>query len=308
MSLHHASFENPVFVTFSHPHTAAALKTVVQAVRPVGGRVHVLGVIPPAPRLQRLLTPRETSDHVEATLRQALCDDLAEWVTKATGERAPADVTFDVMTGHVVGTTLEQIAEHDHDLLVVTGHPDDPVARAIITRLQRKSPVPVWVLRPDRTRKRRILAAIDADHEHHGVDHRILAAATWLTRPGDELHVLSAWELMGESTLRSSPYLSTPEHEIERLRHECEHRLRTELDELLAEHELDGIDLHVHVRNGPASEQIVEEVEHDHITQLVIGTIGRHGIPGFVVGNTAEQLLSQVTCSEFVVKPPVPET
>ena len=307
MSLHTASFRNALFVTFSHPHTAAALRTVVESVRPAGGRVHVLGVLAPAPALQRLLTPRETTEHVETTLRDALCDDLAAWVAKASGEPAPEDVTWDVVTGHVVAATLQQIAEHDHDLLAITGHPDDPVARAIITRLQRKSPIPVWVLRPTRARRRRILAALDVDNDHHGLDHRIIAAARWLARPGDELHVLTAWELLGESTMRSSPFLATPEEEVERLRAECVQHLHTGLEQLLAEHDFDGVDVHVHVRNGPPAGMIVAEVERSSITDIVLGTIARHGIPGFVMGNTAEQLLNEVDCSEFVVKPPVLE-
>ncbi|MDJ0891306.1 MAG: universal stress protein, partial [Gammaproteobacteria bacterium] len=32
-------------------------------------------------------------------------------------------------------------------------------------------------------------------------------------------------------------------------------------------------------------------------------TVGRTGIPGFFIGNTAENLLSQVECSVLTVKP-----
>lgn len=304
MSLHIASFENALFVSFSHPHTAAALRTLSRSIG--SGQVHVLGVVPPAPRLQQLFTPRETTDHVEATLRSALRADLEHWVKQATSGQDLARFTVEVATGHVVAAVLERIAEHDHDLLAVTGHPDDPAARAVISRLQRKSPVPVWVLRPDRSRRRRILAAIDIDHDHHGLDHRILAAARWLARPGDEIHVLSAWELMGEATMRSSPFLSHSDEEIDRLRSDCESRVRHELEALLSDHDLGDVVVHVHVANEPAAEAIVHEVARSSINQIVIGTIARHGIPGFVVGNTAEQLLTEVGCSEFVVKPPLP--
>jgi len=53
-----------------------------------------------------------------------------------------------------------------------------------------------------------------------------------------------------------------------------------------------------------AADLIVEMVRQHRINQLVIGTLGRTGIPGFVIGNTAERLLGEVSCSEFVVKPP----
>lgn len=37
---------------------------------------------------------------------------------------------------------------------------------------------------------------------------------------------------------------------------------------------------------------------------LVMGTVGRTGIPGLVIGNTAEAILNQVHCSILAVKPP----
>lgn len=37
---------------------------------------------------------------------------------------------------------------------------------------------------------------------------------------------------------------------------------------------------------------------------LVMGTIARTGIPGFMIGNTAEDILNSVDCSVLTVKPP----
>jgi universal stress protein E len=297
-------FANALFVGFSHPHTTAALRSVIELMRREDGRTTAIAVIEPAPTLQRLLTPREVTEGVETALRETLQRDLERCVAKAAGERSPADVDIDVVTGHVVAMVLRRIVDDDHDLLVLTGHPDDPFARAVIKRLQRKSPCPVWAIRPSRDRKRRILAAVDTDTEHHGLDHRILAAARWLATPGSEVHVVTAWELLGEATLRSSPFVGPGDHDVDELRAQCEADHRRTLTELVGEHHFGDVPLHVHVRNGAAADVIVELVEQRRINQLVMGTIGRTGIPGFVIGNTAERLLSDVPCSEFVVKPP----
>ena len=40
------------------------------------------------------------------------------------------------------------------------------------------------------------------------------------------------------------------------------------------------------------------------IQLLVMGSVGRSGIDGLIVGNTAEQVLGKVNCSLLVVKPP----
>jgi universal stress protein E len=45
-------------------------------------------------------------------------------------------------------------------------------------------------------------------------------------------------------------------------------------------------------------------IEAHHIHLLVMGTIGRGGIPGITIGNTAERLLPEVHCSVLAVKPP----
>jgi nucleotide-binding universal stress UspA family protein len=37
---------------------------------------------------------------------------------------------------------------------------------------------------------------------------------------------------------------------------------------------------------------------------VVMGTIARTGISGFIIGNTAESILDQLTCSVLAVKPP----
>lgn len=295
---------HPLFLTFAHEHTSQALRSLVDLVRRDGGRITVLAVIPTPTKLQRLLTPRSATAEVETVLRRALCDELRRWVKTATGEADPADVTIEIADGHAVAEVLHRIVEFDHDLLAVTSDPDDPTARAVIKRLQRKSPCPVWAIRPTRARKRRILAALDTDPDHHGLDHRILAAARWLARPGDELHVATAWELLGEATLRNSPFVEVGDAEVDELRSRCERDHRATLDQLMTEHEFGDLDVELHLVPGPAPEVIVELVHRHKINQLVLGTIGRTGIPGFVIGNTAEQLLSEVPCAEFVVKPP----
>jgi len=36
---------------------------------------------------------------------------------------------------------------------------------------------------------------------------------------------------------------------------------------------------------------------------VVIGTVGRSGVPGLLIGNTAEKVLSTVDCSVLTLKP-----
>jgi nucleotide-binding universal stress UspA family protein len=48
---------------------------------------------------------------------------------------------------------------------------------------------------------------------------------------------------------------------------------------------------------------IIELAAAKSIDLIVMGTIGRTGIPGLFIGNTAETVLRQVHCSVLTVKP-----
>jgi universal stress protein E len=48
---------------------------------------------------------------------------------------------------------------------------------------------------------------------------------------------------------------------------------------------------------------ILKYLEKHSVDLLVMGTAARSGIPGMLVGNTAERLLQEVSCSMLAVKP-----
>ena len=37
--------------------------------------------------------------------------------------------------------------------------------------------------------------------------------------------------------------------------------------------------------------------------EIMMGTVGRTGIPGFIMGNTAETVLNRIDCSVLAIKP-----
>ena len=54
----------------------------------------------------------------------------------------------------------------------------------------------------------------------------------------------------------------------------------------------------------PPDSAIMNSIEQHHVDLVVMGTVGRSGISGFITGNTAERLLPQIPCSLLAVKPP----
>ena len=63
----------------------------------------------------------------------------------------------------------------------------------------------------------------------------------------------------------------------------------------------------VHLIDSPGGrpdEAILGFLDEHAIDLLVMGSIGRGGNPGVMIGNTAERLLPEVQCSVLAVKPP----
>ncbi|MBR9876574.1 MAG: universal stress protein, partial [Vibrionaceae bacterium] len=58
-----------------------------------------------------------------------------------------------------------------------------------------------------------------------------------------------------------------------------------------------------HLLHGKADDQIPDSVDELEIDVLVMGTLARTGISGFVIGNTAENILQSISCSLVAMKP-----
>ena len=53
----------------------------------------------------------------------------------------------------------------------------------------------------------------------------------------------------------------------------------------------------------PPDVAIMNYIQQHDIDLVVMGTVGRTGISGFITGNTAERLLPRISCSILAIKP-----
>ena len=175
--------------------------------------------------------------------------------------------------------------------------------------LLRKCPCPVWIMKKGvKSGYARVLAAVDPDpmdDQKSALDRLVLDLATSLSvMDGSELHVVHAWRLVGEESFRYSAFLRSSEAEIERLLDEEEDRHRSRLDAMLEGYEIEERGSRVHLMKGDAGWLIPELARDTGAELIVMGTVGRTGISGFFIGNTAETILGHVNCSVLAVKPP----
>ena len=181
-------------------------------------------------------------------------------------------------------------------------------------KLLRKCPCPVWLTKSTEQRGyREVLAALAYDPEDESVDllnTQILELSSALALSEfAELHVVHAWELPHEAFWRS-PRAGLSSEEFEEMVRGEEVARRTWLETLVAQHcqtygrrGADYLKPQLHLPKGRASELVPKLANKLGAELIVMGTVGRIGIPGLVVGNTAEAILREIECSVLTVKP-----
>jgi nucleotide-binding universal stress UspA family protein len=136
-----------------------------------------------------------------------------------------------------------------------------------------------------------------ADDRHAQLNREILDVA--FSVGAGTPHVVYAWTVYGERLIKD--YLKRDEFEA--LVREAEQQAREKLAQQLVPWGLAMDSPHVHLLKGTEDEVIAQFVNAGKFESLVIGTVGRSGISGAVIGNTAETLLDRVQCSVVAVKP-----
>lgn len=220
------------------------------------------------------------------------------------------DVRCTLRHGTVFLEVIRRVLEVGHDLVIkgVQLGTDGPLFQGSDMHLIRKCPCPVWILKSEADpRATRILAAVDPDPDDPNRDklnHTVMELAMSLAQQDDaSLEVMNVWHLQEESTLRHG-LIKIPQSDVDTILNRAEQESAWRLKRLMndfPDHEDRMRVLHV---KGIAADVISQHVHDTGIDTIVMGTVGRTGVAGFFIGNTAETILGRVTCSVLTVKPP----
>ncbi len=199
---------------------------------------------------------------------------------------------------------LKEAVTNDYDLLIVGSHKQHALGRVLLgntgRRLIRKCPCPVWVTSPVEDGQIRKLL-VPTDFSETATDSLEIAGS--LARQlNAELHVLHALEYHFEPIMRD---LIVSVDNVEEFRSTMRSDAERQLNEVVSQCGLgDVVPLaHRHIAVGPPGVMIREAVEELSVDLVVMSTLGRSGIKGMLVGNTAEQVVSHLTCSLLAIKP-----
>jgi nucleotide-binding universal stress UspA family protein len=219
-------------------------------------------------------------------------------------------VQTQVLQGTAFIQVIRKVLRDGHDLVIKGAQrsPGQPFFRGPDMHLMRKCPCPVWVLNSAVGPKAgRILAAVhpsEGETEIHArLSRTVMELSTSLARQdGARLDVMHVWQLEEEGTLRHG-LAKVPPEDIDALVTKIGETTRAQLDKLVGGFtDFNDLMRVLHIKGIP-EDVISEHVEAEGIDTVVMGSVGRSGIAGLFIGNTAETILNRVKCSVLTVKP-----
>lgn len=192
---------------------------------------------------------------------------------------------------------IQETLRHPTGLVLVGKHAkrsEGTKIGIVAAKLMRKCPVPVWVVKPD---SHAVPGSVVAATGLADVDQSVLELAGWIARRAHApLHAVHAFHL-------------TMEEQLAGARHGAEDPRRAHHDKAVdaITRQLEGAGMgdiaRIHVACASPVKAILEAVAEFEAELLVMGTLAREGIPGLLVGNTAEKVLPRADCSLLTVKP-----
>jgi universal stress protein E len=217
------------------------------------------------------------------------------------------NVSVKIATGRDFIEIIRQMVFGDHDLLIKVANDHKESFGSSDFNIIRKCPKPVWLLKSkDSIECRKILATVDLasedTQEGRALNLSIMNLATSFAKwENSQLDVLSCWSLYGENSLRHSGFLRVSDETFERLIKEEEKNNRSRLDVLIARYE--NQEINAHLIKGDPIHHIPKFTKENAIDTVIMGTVGRAGIPGLLIGNTSETILHSINSSVITLKP-----
>lgn len=277
-----------------------------------GAALTLVDVIDQAPgeigRLMASLTGQRGIE-IEEDVLDYHRDRLARYAERA--RLGGVAVSEAVLQGSAFVEVIRMVLREGHDIVIkgatATAH-GRGMLKGVDMHLLRKCPCPVWMLMgPQDGHFDRILAAVDPEPTGNPardrLDRLVLDLATSLAeREAAEVHVIHAWYLQEEQALRHGRYTKGLKGEVDALVAREEAVARERVAALMAAYPQVPQSAIV-VAKGQPGDVIADYADSYAADVIVMGTVGRTGIGGFIMGNTAETILHRVRCAVIAVKP-----
>ena len=257
---------------------------------------------------------------VRARLQQQATEQLSDLLHSAGRE---TDVVIDTRFGTAFIEIIREVLRKRHDLVIKTvgeGGAHSFLFGGTDQHLLRKCPCPLWIMVGETSANyRHILAAVDFDPWEEGDEENsveralnrqiIDLAASLAASDFAQLHVVHAWQSITDNMIRvfgsdMPEEQNTANREKERRDHQSRlDRVDRRIREQFGSDVYRYLSPRFHLREGIPRDVVPAVATELEVDLVVMGTVSRTGIPGLLIGNTAEVILNNLECSVLAVKP-----
>ncbi len=298
-------FKKILVATDFQPHSEAALKQAIWLARHSQAKIVLAHVLPDFAKA--VLTASREAQHDmiygQGEKLQKEIREESEARMKFLIEKLDAGdlgIRCETLLGDPAVSIVRAVLQEDHDLVLVGTRGEAAWERFIMgstaKRLIRLCPCPVWTVKAKSdVPSNVVLAATDFSETSRTAVSIGRTIAAQICAEFHLLHVIDSNDV--------------PDRLIERVTNEHPYReqvnaVATErLEEFTASLDGGGDQIKTHLTWGIPSQEIARTADHLRVDLLVLGTIGRSGIKGVLLGNTAEKVLDHCDCSILTVKP-----
>jgi len=228
------------------------------------------------------------------------------------------NIKLEALIGKRFIEVIRAVLRNDYDLVIKAAENPNWIDRLFGSddmHLLRKCPCPLWFIKPgEKTNYKCIVTAVEFDPVNlntvdDDLNKKILSLSSSLALSNfSGLHLAHAWDapeagfisLWADNPAEAEINVTEGEH----TRHQRGIDLIYQnLRQQMGEEAFKFISPHTHLIKGLAAKEIPRLVNQLDADLVVMGTVARTGVPGLIIGNTAEAILDQLKCSVLAVKP-----
>lgn len=253
------------------------------------------------------MTSMLSSDEREA-MRSAVIADRSEWLAKLIQEYQEQGIDIEskvLWNNRLYEAIINEAVEYHHDLIIKGTHNHPKLQSVIFTptdwHLIRKTPCPLLLVKNKEWPEHgRILAAVHLGAEddlHLSLNDRITRYSQDLSKLVDaELHIINAYP-----PAPANIAIELPDFDPELYNQSVREQHEELIDEYVKKYGLKSE--YVHLEEGLPDDTIIDKAFDLNAAAVVLGTCGRSGLSGALIGNTAEHVIDQLDCDLLALRP-----
>jgi len=238
-------------------------------------------------------------------VKQELISRMQSYLDSQLANYNGAPISTKIRCGVKFIEIIKESVEGKFDIVVKTQDIHRERLASLDLHLLRKAQTPIWILRKSAENPSKdLFAAIDLDlessKEGRALNDKIMDTSKHLADQLDlEISVLSCWKLNGEDSLRHNPFLNIKDAELADMITLESNRQSELMKTFLSKHG----DFENFLIKGDVVDSITNFVNMSKPKALIMGTFARSGLSGYLIGNTAEDILLTIESPVIAIKP-----